>query len=90
MAGGKELTPKDIKSTEQLHRYWEHGEGAAKIAWGTPGDFKRCVVHLSKYIADAEGYCNLMHKRVTGFYPGHAPGESDGHHGHVGKGGHKK
>ena len=27
----------------QLASWWEHGEGAAKIAWGTPGSFMRCV-----------------------------------------------
>lgn len=56
-------------ATERLHQYWVHGEGAAKIAWGTPGDFARCVTHLSKYIHNAEGYCNLAHKSALGFYP---------------------
>lgn len=56
-------------ATERLHQYWVHGEGAAKIAWGTPGDFSRCVTHLSKYIRNAEGYCNLAHHSALGFYP---------------------
>jgi Escherichia/Staphylococcus phage prohead protease len=55
--------------TERLHQYWVHGEGAAKIAWGTPGDFDRCVLHLSKYIRDAKGYCNLAHHAALGIYP---------------------
>jgi len=55
--------------TERLHEYWVHGEGAAKIAWGTPGDFSRCVLHLGKYIKDPQGYCNLAHHAALGFYP---------------------
>jgi hypothetical protein len=47
---------------------------AAKIQWGVPGDFARCVTELRKYISDPEGYCALMHVRVTGARPGHAPG----------------
>jgi HK97 family phage prohead protease len=55
--------------TERLHQYWVHGEGAAKIRWGEPGDFSRCVEHLRKYIRDPEGYCNLAHHSALGFYP---------------------
>ena len=59
----------DPKATERLHEYWVHGPGAAKIAWGSPGDFSRCVAELGKYIDDAQGYCNLAHKAATGIYP---------------------
>lgn len=55
--------------TERLHEYWVHGEGAAKIRWGEPGDFDRCVRHLGKYIADPKGYCNLAHHAALGIYP---------------------
>jgi len=55
--------------TERLHEYWVHGEGAAKIRWGAPGDFDRCVLHLGKYIRDPQGYCNLAHHAATGMYP---------------------
>jgi len=55
--------------TERLHEYWVHGEGAAKIAWGSPGDFSRCVAELGKYIHDPQGYCNLAHKAALGYYP---------------------
>ena len=41
--------------TERLHEYWVHGEGAKQIAWGTPGDFDRCVMHLGKFIRDPKG-----------------------------------
>lgn len=57
-------------AAEKLHEYWVHGEGAAKIKWGTPGDFDRCVRHLEKYMPGrAQGYCNLAHKAALGFYP---------------------
>ncbi len=57
------------EDTERLHAYWAHGEGAAKIAWGTPGDFDRCTAELGKYIRDPQGYCNIMHHHVLGIYP---------------------
>lgn len=56
-------------NAERLRRYWVHGEGAAKIRWGTAGDWKRCVKHLSKYLGvRAKGYCQLRHKDALGFY----------------------
>lgn len=65
-AAGKVTNP---GGTERLHQYWVHGEGAAKIRWGEPGDFDRCVLHLGKYIRDPQGYCNLAHHAATGMYP---------------------
>jgi HK97 family phage prohead protease len=56
-------------NAERLHEYWVHGEGAAKIRWGEPGDFDRCVLHLGKFIADPKGYCNLAHHAALGIYP---------------------
>ena len=58
-----------VEGTERLHEYWVHGAGAAKIGWGTPGDFDRCVTELSKYIDRPEGYCNLAHHAALGIYP---------------------
>jgi hypothetical protein len=58
-------------NAEQLRRYWTKGKGAAKIRWGTPGDWKRCVRYLSKYMGTrAKGYCQLRHKDATGVYTG--------------------
>lgn len=57
------------KGTERLHEYWVRGPGAAKIAWGSPGDFGRCVAELGKYIKDPKGYCNLAHHAALGYYP---------------------
>jgi HK97 family phage prohead protease len=64
--GGQVTNP---GGTERLHEYWVHGEGAAKIRWGTPGDFSRCVEHLGKFIKDPQGYCNLAHHAALGIYP---------------------
>lgn len=56
-------------NADRLREYWVHGEGAAKIRWGTAGDWKRCVRHLSKYLGvRAKGYCQLRHKDALGFY----------------------
>ena len=58
-------------NAETLRRYWTTGKGAAKIRWGTPGDWKRCVRQLSKYMGvRAKGYCQLRHKEATGIYTG--------------------
>lgn len=67
-------------NAEELRRYWTRGKGAAKIRWGTPGDWTRCVRQLSKYMGPrAKGYCQLRHKEVTGVYTGSRlnPGKSN-------------
>ena len=33
-------------NTQRIMNYWISGAGAAKVRWGTPGDFDRCVSHL--------------------------------------------
>ena len=58
-------------NAERLRRYWTRGPGALKIRWGTPGDWKRCVRYLAKYMGPrAKGYCQLRHKEATGVYTG--------------------
>lgn len=58
-------------NAEKLRRYWTVGKGAAKIRWGTAGDWTRCVRHLSKYLGPrAKGYCALRHKEMTGLWTG--------------------
>jgi hypothetical protein len=76
MVAGKEVTPKDRANTERLMRYWAFGEGRAKINWGVPGDFDRCVTQLGKYVGPGivKGLCANLHKKATGGWPGHAPG----------------
>lgn len=69
---------KGAKGTAALRRYWERGKGAAKIRWGVPGDFNRCVSHLRKYIRNPKGYCALRHRGAIGVWPG---GEAGGRKG---------
>lgn len=65
-------------NAEKLRHYWTRGEGAAKIRWGTHGDWTRCVAHLTKYLGPrAKGYCNLRHKEMNGFYPGSKLNKAD-------------
>lgn len=67
---GKKLANK-AAGAERLRQYWLHGKGAAKIRWGTPGDWTRCYRNLSKYMGPrAKGYCQLMHGRATGTWAG--------------------
>lgn len=55
----------------KLKKYWLTGEGAAKIRWGTPGSFERCVKALRpKFPADPEGLCANLHHEATGHWPG--------------------
>jgi len=50
--------PSPDPGAARLRAYWTRGEGATKIKWGAPGDFKRCVKHLrGKVGARAEGLC---------------------------------
>jgi DNA-binding ferritin-like protein len=56
---------------DALRRYWTRGAGAAKIRWGTPGDWTRCVRNLTKYMGPrSKGYCALRHKEMNGVWPG--------------------
>jgi hypothetical protein len=76
-------------ATEHLMEYWAHGEGAAKIGWGVPGDFDRCIIEVQKAVTDGgkaplsdpviKGLCSNLHQRATGARPGHAPGEQAAH-----------
>lgn len=54
-------------NAQTLRNYWTHGAGAAKIRWGTPGDWSRCNRLLSKHLgARAKGYYQLRHIAATG------------------------
>lgn len=64
------LDLREAGSDRKLRAYWTRGEGAAKIGWGTGGDFTRCVSHLGKYVGDPEGLCAEYHKAATGQWPG--------------------
>lgn len=77
MVAGREATPGDAEATRRLKDYWAHGAGAAKISWGSPGDFDRCRTELGKYVhgTTLDGLCANLHHEATGAWPGHAPGE---------------
>lgn len=62
--------PSPKPSAARLRRYWTKGRGALKIAWGTPGDFNRCVAQLGKYVAEPKGLCNVYHQSALGAPPG--------------------
>lgn len=64
------VTPKGVEGAHQLKEYWVHGLGAAKIRWGEPHDFDRCVLELGKYVRDPEGLCNVYHVAALGVAPG--------------------
>lgn len=75
LVAAKGNAAKGAQSAERLRKYWLSGKGAAKIRWGTKGDWTRCVRQLRKYLGPrAKGYCTLMHGRKLGKYPGHKHG----------------
>ncbi|MCX8559785.1 hypothetical protein OS122_02580 [Mycolicibacterium mucogenicum] len=86
MVAGREASPADIVATHRLFNYWAHGAGAAKIGWGTDGDFDRCIANVQAAVTDGgkpplsdstvKGLCANLHHAATGAWPGHAPGES--------------
>lgn len=76
MVAGRAVTPNDVAATEKLRAYWISGEGAARIRWGVPGDFARCVAAVGKYMPPekAKGYCSNLHVRALGVRPGQETG----------------
>lgn len=60
---------------EALNRWaTESAGGEAHFAWGTPGDFQRCVTfHEGKGLSPevAKGHCANLHHRALGVWPGH-------------------
>lgn len=60
----------------KLKAYWLAGEGAAKIRWGTPGSFDRCVRELGpKFPGNPQGLCANLYHEATGRWPGAGRGE---------------
>lgn len=64
------------KGNQEALDHWatETAGGEAHFAWGTPGDFDRCVVfHEGKGLSKdvAEGHCANLHHRALGVWPGH-------------------
>jgi hypothetical protein len=74
---GATFPSKDLGAAK-LRRYWTKGPGAAKIRWGQPGDFNRCVMHMRKYVGErAKGLCNIYHRSAIGVAPGQEKSEVD-------------
>lgn len=58
---------------KQLQNSYLHGKVAARIRWGTPGDYGRCVKQAMKHGIPpnvAKGMCQTLHKKATGMYTG--------------------
>jgi hypothetical protein len=77
MAAGTGMPP-------QLITYWTTGPGAAKIQWGTPHDFDRCVIAIQEKVSEdgrplsdrvVRGLCNELHQIAVGAPPGKGHGE---------------
>lgn len=71
------------RDTQRLRDYWTKGAGAAKIAWGTPGDFNRCRANLGKYVSNPSylaGTCANLHKVALGFWPATHAAQDRGRH----------
>lgn len=68
VAGARVLMAQNARP---LIRYWTSGPGAARIRWGTPGDFNRCVRLVREYMSvrQAKGFCNLRHHDALGIWP---------------------
>lgn len=59
------------KMPAQLKKYWLTGDGAARIGWGTPGSFERCVRELGdEFPQNTEGLCANLYHEATGRWPG--------------------
>lgn len=65
--------------TDRLRDYWTKGAGAAKIGWGSPGDFNRCRINLAEYIKPQylSGYCANRHYDALGTWPGQHASAAD-------------
>ncbi len=71
-ADDETLVALPTRMPQQLVEYWTRGEGAAKIRWGTGGDFTRCTRQLREYIKNPnklKGTCANLHKLTTGRWP---------------------
>jgi hypothetical protein len=64
--------------TARLMRYWVSGPGAARIGWGTPGAFDRCLAALGEHIQSErvlKGLCANLYHDATGRWPGEKRGD---------------
>jgi len=64
----------------QLKESYLHGKAAAKILWGTPDDFKRCLLEAEHHGIPAhmrKGMCATLHKDALGVWPGKEHGKGN-------------
>lgn len=57
----------------QLRKSYLTGKVAARIRWGSSGDFNRCVAQATKHEIPGhmrKGMCNILHRQATGTAPG--------------------
>ena len=70
-AGPDTVQELQSRMPKQLKDYWLTGPGAARIGWGTPGSFDRCVRELREdFPQDPEGLCANLYHEATGHWPG--------------------
>lgn len=56
-----------------LRKSYLSGKVAARIRWGAPGDFNRCVAQATKHGVPGhmrKGMCNILHTQAVGKPPG--------------------
>lgn len=71
------------KGSIEALNHWatETAGGEAHFAWGTPGDFDRCVAfHKGKGLSAevAKGHCANLHHRALGVWPGQEHKKAEG------------
>jgi hypothetical protein len=67
---------------EQLKRFWTFGRGGIELIKWQPqeGSFDRCVRAIHEHVptmADPEGYCATLYRRVHGEWPGRRKRDDD-------------
>jgi 2'-5' RNA ligase len=71
------------RTPRQLERFWTTGPGGtAKIRWGEPHDYYRCLEQLGKYVHSSRqlhGQCANLHKIAIGVWPGREHGARGRH-----------
>lgn len=62
----EELATKAKSGIEALKDWYETGEGADRIRWGTEGDLTRCAEIAGRHISDPFGFCQRRHMAIFG------------------------
>lgn len=69
----------------QLKKYWLSGPGAAKVGWGSPGSYRRCLSMINAEVVEdgqaplsereIHGLCANLYHEATGRWPGKQRGK---------------